>query len=206
MNAGRRDWALGVGRWELTSAKALGRLACLVLLAIVGTGARTECHRLDEYLQAARVDLDLTRVEVRLALTPGVDVADTIVRDIDTDHDGALSSNERTAYVSRVLDALHVDVDGHAVRLLAISSHVPAAADLRGGEETITIRAGSEIPALAPGAHRVRVKNTHHAEIGAYLANALVPETSRIEIKEQQRNPDQSDLTIDYVVRAARFH
>jgi len=201
MDAGKHDWALGVGRWELTSAKT--RLACLVLLAIVVTGARAESHRLDEYLQAVRVDLDLTRVEVRLALTPGVDVANTIVGDIDTDRDGVLSSNERAAYVSRVIDALHVDVDDRAVRLHSTDSRFPAPADLRGGEGTIAIRAAAEIPSLAPGAHRVHIRNAHHSEIGAYLANALVPETARIEIATQRRSADQRDLTIDYVVRAA---
>ncbi len=189
MNAGKHDWALGVGRWELTSAKARERLAYLVLLTIVVTGARTEAHRLDEYLQAARVDIDLTRVEVHLALTPGVDVADTIVRDIDADHDGVLTPKEREAYVSRVLDALHVDVDGRAMRLHSSSSHFPVPADLRSGEGTIAIRAGSDIPALAPGAHRLHVRNAHHTEIGAYLANALVPgrRRSRSPVKNEAR-------------------
>ena len=201
MDAGKHDWALGVGRWELTSEKARERLAHLVLLAIVVTGARTESHRLDEYLQAARVDIDPTGVEVHLALTPGVDVADTIVRDIDVDNDGVLSPKERDAYVGRVLDAFHVDVDGRAIRLHSTSSHFPVPADLRGGEGTIAIRVGSDIQTFAPGAHRLHVRNTHHAEIGAYLANALVPRTSAIEIAGQERSADQSDLTIDFVVR-----
>ena len=73
----------------------------LALCASVLIAMTAYAHRLDEYLQAVRVDLDLTRVEVRLALTPGVDVSDTIVREIDADHDGRLAQGEQAAYVSR---------------------------------------------------------------------------------------------------------
>ena len=175
-------------------------------LAVLGVllGASIEAHRLDEYLQAARVDLDLTRVEVRLALTPGVDVADAIVREIDVDRDGVLSQREQTAYVSCVLGDVHVDVDGRGVQLHSTSAQFPAATDLRGGEGTITIRADAGIPPLRPGAHRVSVRNAYHAEIGAYLSNALVPQTRQIAVKAQQRNADQSELAIDYVVGAAQ--
>jgi len=175
-------------------------------LAVVGVllGASIEAHRLDEYLQAARVDLDSTRVEVRLALTPGVDVADAIVREIDVDRDGVLSQREQAAYVTRVLEAVHLDVDGHTARLHPTSSRFPAAADLKGGEGTITIRADAGIPPLRPGTHRVYVRNAYHAEIGAYLSNALVPRTKQIAVKAQQRNANQSELSIDYVVGAAR--
>jgi len=175
--------------------------AVLVALLTLWAGASIDAHRLDEYLQAVRVDLDLTRVEVRLALTPGVDVSDTIVREIDADHDGRLAQAEQAAYVSRVLDAVHVDVDGTAVGLRPMSSNFPALTDLQGGEGTISIQAGAWIPRLPPGRHRVHLVNRFHADIGAYLANALVPHTARLEITAQRRSADQSDLTIDYVVR-----
>jgi len=140
---------------------------------------------------------------VGLALTPGVDVSDTIVREIDADHDGTLVQREQAAYVSCVLGAVHVDVDGTAVGLRPMSSTFPAMSELRGGEGTISIQAGAEIPRLPPGRHRVHVVNRYHADIGAYLANALVPQTPRIAISGQRRSADQSDLTIDYVVRTA---
>src|SRR6478609_3108558 len=57
---------------EPFTIRSIARLEVLGVLL----GASIEAHRLDEYLQAARVDLDLTRVGVPLALTPGVDVAD----------------------------------------------------------------------------------------------------------------------------------
>jgi hypothetical protein len=176
------------------------RIVGVALLSML-PGSPAGAHRLDEYLQAARVDLDLTRVEVRLALTPGVDVAETIVREIDVDRDGVLSQREQAAYVSCVLEAVHLDVDGHTARLQPTSSRFPAAADLKGGEGTIMIRLRADVPELSAGAHRVHLANTHHAEIAAYLANVLVPQTPRIEITDQRRNANQSDLTIDYVMR-----
>ena len=36
-----------------------------------------------------------------------------------------------------------------------------------------------------------------------YLANALVPESDQVAVTAQRRDGDQSELTIDYVLRAA---
>ena len=149
------------------------------------------------------MDLDLRHVVVSLALTPGTDVAETVIREIDGNGDGVLSRAEQTVYVNRVLGALHLDIDGHTAQLTPTSARFPAAADLRGGEGTIRIRSTADIPECAPGTHHVYLRNTHHTEIAAYLANALVPQTPRIEITGQQRSVDQSDLTIEYVVRGS---
>jgi len=45
-------------------------------------------------------------------------------------------------------------------------------------------------------------RNRHHPDRGVYLANALVPQTDRVEVTAQRRDADQRELTIDYVLRA----
>jgi hypothetical protein len=46
-------------------------------------------------------------------------------------------------------------------------------------------------------------RNRHHRDRGVYLANALVPETYRVAVTAQRRDADQTELTIDYFLRAA---
>ena len=55
-------------------------------------------------------------MELELDLTPGVAVADAIIADIDRDRDGALSADEKRAYVERVLDAIELRVDGQLLQ------------------------------------------------------------------------------------------
>ncbi len=59
-------------------------LAALALLA----GTIVSAHRLDEYLQAARIDLQRDGVRIALDLTPGSAVADALIAAVDRDHDG----------------------------------------------------------------------------------------------------------------------
>jgi hypothetical protein len=77
---------------------------------IVGTSA--SAHRLDEYLQAARIEIGAGRVELELALTPGIAIAGSIVADIDRDRDGSLSRQEQQAYATSVLSAIDLEADG----------------------------------------------------------------------------------------------
>jgi hypothetical protein len=60
----------------------------------------------------------------------------------------------------------------------------------------------SAIPELSAGPHHLLYRNTHHADIGAYLANALVPASDRMAIEGQRRDLDQRELIVDYVLRS----
>ena len=70
----------------------------LALTLAVAGSAELSAHRTDEYLQAARLAIDPARVQIELDLTPGIALADTIVADIDRNHDGSLSADEQRAY------------------------------------------------------------------------------------------------------------
>jgi hypothetical protein len=46
-------------------------------------------------------------------------------------------------------------------------------------------------------------RNRHHPARSVYLANALVPGSDEVAVTAQRRDRDQTELTIDYVLRAA---
>jgi hypothetical protein len=171
-------------------------------MAIVG-GAEVSAHRLDEYLQAARLAIDPGRVQIELDLTPGIALAEAILADIDRNRDGSLSAEEQRAYGSLVLSALDLEVDGTRLPLRLDASSFPGAEAVKRGEGTIRLHAAAILPRLSIGFHQLLFRNRHHRDRSVYLANALVPESDRIAVTAQRRDGDQSELIIDYVVRAA---
>jgi hypothetical protein len=175
--------------------------AGLVLTLVVAVSSGLSAHRLDEYLQAARLSIGQGGVEVDLNLTPGVVVADRVIADLDRDRDGSLSEDEKRAYARQVLDAIQLQNDGRSLRLAPITTAFPDLEAFRHGEGTIQIRAAAVLPRLSTGDHRLTFRNTYRRDVSVYLANALLPDSDRIAITAQHRDGDQRDLTIDYVVR-----
>jgi hypothetical protein len=159
-------------------------------------------HRLDEYLQAARLGIDLDRVEITLDLTPGIAVAAEVVTAIDRDANGSITDVEARAFADAVLHAVAVDLDGVPLRVALVDSAVPPIDTLLGGDGAVRIRANAALPRLAEGRHHMRFRNDYWPAIGVYLANALVPASDRIAVMAQRRNLDQRDLMVDYNLRA----
>lgn len=174
-----------------------------MIVAIAAAAAPLSAHRRDEYLQAARLAIDPERVEIALDLTPGIAVAGSVLGDIDVDRNGAISSVETRTYAARVMNAVAVQVDDRPLRLDVVSAIALEVDAVRTGEGAIRLRAAAAIPALAAGAHRLHFRNTHRADIGVYLANALVPASERVAITAQRRDVDQHDLMIEYTLRGA---
>jgi hypothetical protein len=173
--------------------------AALAIVAARGVSA----HRVDEYLQAARISLAADHVEIELDLTPGIALADAIGREIDRDGTGAISSGEGAAYADTVRRALELDIDGTPIAPVLSDSQFPSFEAMRGGEGTVRLRLTAALPGLATGPHELHYRNGHHPDVGVYLANALVPVTSRVVVTAQQRDVDQRELTIAYVLQPA---
>ena len=167
--------------------------------AILGTTA--SAHRLDEYLQAARLAVEPRRVDLELDLTPGIAVADAMIADIDRDRDGVLSGNEKRGFAGRVLDAVVLELDGRPLRLEPVGSTFPGLDDFRHGEGTIRLQSAAVLPRQADGEHQLSLRNMDQRDGSVYLANALVPNSDRIAIMAQRRDPAQRTLAIDYVLR-----
>jgi hypothetical protein len=171
-----------------------------VLAIALAGGTRVSAHRLDEYLQAARIAIDPDRVRVELDLTPGVAVADRVLSDIDRDRDGSISSAEASAYVERVRAALSLDVDGIPLTARVTSSVLPPVAAVLAGEGTIRIQLAAPLPRMEAGAHHLRFRNGHRPDVGVYMANALVPANDRIAVTDQSRDADQRMIDVEYQV------
>jgi hypothetical protein len=170
---------------------------------VIAWGTGVSAHRVDEFLQATRIAIDPDRVQLELDLTPGIALAETILAEIDRNHDGSLSTDEQRAYGSLVLNALALDIDGTALRAELASSSFPGPAEIRRGEGTVRFHLTAALPRLAGGVHHLLFRNRHHPDRSVYLANALVPATGLVSVTAQRRDGNQSELTIDYLLRAA---
>ena len=74
---------------------------------------------------------------------------------------------------------------------------------MRRGEGTIQLQSTAILPRLPLGPHQLMFRNRHHPDRSVYLANALVPDTDEVAVTAQRRDGDQTELTINYVLRAA---
>jgi hypothetical protein len=161
--------------------------------------ATAMAHRLDEYLQAARVSLERTGVLVELDLTPGANVASTIVPLIDRDGDGAISPGEIEAYGRAVLAELSVSLDGNAVSLTLMSIDAPTIGEMTEGMGTIRLRA-TGVADTWSGTRNLLVENRHLPAASVYMINALLPDDPGIAVVSQNRNGSQSSARIEYRV------
>jgi nickel/cobalt exporter len=162
--------------------------------------ADAEAHRLDEYLQAARLSLIPDRVVLELDLTPGVAIAPEVIGLVDRDADQVISSQEAREYGQQALSGITLTLDGRPLNLILDRVEIPSAADLRAGRGTIELRAGAAVERLAAGRHDLRFRNDHHPGSAVYLINALHPENPAIQVASQHRDPAQREGRIEYEV------
>lgn len=173
----------------------------ITVLAAIATAVPASAHRLDEYLQALRVDVRADGIVVELDLTPGANLAADVLATLDANVDGAIDMAEADAYVASVLRSLELSIDDHRVGLDLVSRTIPSIDEVREGNGVINLVARVEVEQPL-GRHRLRVSNGHRPDVGVYLANALRPDSRAITIASQLRDPRQQTLTIDYVVNA----
>ena len=174
-------------------------VAAATVAGVLMLPMRADAHRLDEYLQAARISVGVARVDLELDLSPGVTVADAVIHDIDTNRDGRITDDEGRAYADRVLRALTLSVDGRPATLRLEHVSVATPGDMREGTGTIRLAASAAI-AAARGRRHLSFANAYRPDIGAYLVNALVPSDHRIALRQQQRDPLQRTYALDYDV------
>jgi hypothetical protein len=179
----------------MTAVRALGAAAAVALLSI-----DAQAHRLDEYLQAARLSLVRDGVALELDLTPGVAVASEIIAIIDRDANAAISPEEARVYGQAVLSDVRLSLDGRAIDVRLERVEVPSAADLRDGLGTIAVRASGGVDRLGAGRHSLQFRNDHHPGGAAYLINALAPGDPAIRVVSQHRDPTQRQGRIEYEI------
>lgn len=177
-----------------------GAAAALATVAAITAGAVVSAHRLDEYLQASRLDLRPDGVVVALDLTPGAAVAPAIIARIDSDGDNTFSSAEQRTYADDVVASLDVVADDTEVALRLDAMDFPTVEALRRGEGTIRLQARGRHDVVTAGLHHLSFANSHARRESVYIANALMPDTAGVEIQRQRHSPDQRQLSLDYSV------
>jgi hypothetical protein len=173
------------------------RLA-LCLWCVCAVYLPAAAHVLDQYLQIAQIDLAPGAVRVEMRLIPGVQVADRIFALIDADGDGNISAAEEQAYARRVLQDLALEVDGRRAPLTLTEVRFPSRLEMNEGFGAIRLHLAAETASGMEGEHQLSFRNDHLPELGAYLANALVPTTHAIKITGQTRDALQHGLRIDF--------
>jgi hypothetical protein len=177
------------------------KFAALGLFLLVVTGA--SAHRLDEYLQGTIFSVAKNRLNADLTLTPGVAVFPTLIPDIDTNADGAISDVEQHAYAERVLADLSLNIDGHRLTAHLESAEFPAIDEMKEGRGEIHLQFYADLP--RGGASRKLVFENHHqTKISVYQVNVLVPRDPDIRIVSQNRNYSQSLYELDFEQAGAR--
>src|ERR1035438_3868126 len=178
----------------------------LTLLAVVSVWLATlppaGAHRVDEYLQATLLSVDIERLDLEIDLTPGIALASEVFAWIDTNRDGEISSAEGETYARQMLGSVVLSVDGKHVPVTLVESSFPPFRDMSLGVGTIRLRATAKVPAAGAGRHQVSFLNTHRSESSVYLVNALVPANPRIQLADPRRDHAQRSLTLDYIVIA----
>lgn len=101
-----------------------------------------------------------------------------------------------------MLRDLLLEADGRRVPLVLTGTQFSPWPELRAGAGVIRLALAAPVALDAPGEHRLAFRNDHLPEIGAYIANALVPALPAITITSQTRDPLQHSLRVDFLVRA----
>ena len=108
-------------------------------------------HVLDEYVQAAKIELARGGATVELRLIPGVEVAEHVFNMIDVDGDGQISTAEEQAYAQRVMQDVALEVDGRRAPLALKEFEFPSRPEMKGGVGAIRLRLAAEADLGAAG-------------------------------------------------------
>jgi len=154
-------------------------------------------HREDEYLQATFVAIEPDSIRLEINLTPGIAIAEQVIKLIDRDHDGVISAKETAAYAESLQRDLTLRLDRRTLALKITASESAEAATLRTGSGIIQIEFTAVPGMLAPGAHKLTLENRHQRKISVYLINAARPSSSAVQITRQSRNNNQSTGEIE---------
>ena len=175
-----------------------GGLAAAAAGFVLVLSAAASAHRLDEYLQAARVSLAYTRVALEIDLTPGASVADRIIALIDRDRDNRISPLEAERYARDVLADVVLELDGRAISLTLDHIEAPSLEEMRHGLGAIQLRASGDVEARMTLRRELHFQNNHQPGSSVYLVNALIPRDHGISVVTQTRDAKQRDVRIEY--------
>ena len=179
-------------------------IAAVLVMTVAGEVSpeprRRRTHVLDQYVQLSRIDVRRDGLTIDLDLTAGIEIAQPLFFEINTDRDGKISEREARAYASQVMDDLFVTVDDRPIALTLAQCSYPSFEAMRAGTGTIRLRLASAADLDRPGTHQIVYRNRHRLDRGIYAANALVPASPDIQIAGQYRDQLQREIRIEVLV------
>jgi hypothetical protein len=175
-----------------------------VAVVVIAFPCAGSAHRLDEYLQATRISVEMDCIKTEVNLTPGEAVADDVIAMIDRDRNGEISDSELASYARSVVDSLSLEIDGQRQSLILDTFSIPSLVDMRHGEGVIRLRTTTKIASAPAGRHHLRFAATHRSDIGVYMVNALVPSDTRVQIHGMSRDMLQREFDLDYSIAPTR--
>jgi hypothetical protein len=178
--------------------RTLRRACAVIALVAMPLVVPLSAHRVDEYLQAAQVSIGPEQVRLNLYLTPGTAVLAAVVAAIDQSGDRHVSDDEARAYAAGVLGQLSMALDGVSIPLELLAFDYPDADALAAGRGSILVSAAGRMPRPAVGEHLLVLHNGFRTPESVYLANAMVSRDPTLTILGQERDADQTRLTIRY--------
>ena len=186
--------------------EAVTRTLCRLplMLALLALPSNVFAHRDDQYLQATLVAIEPDGVRLQINMTPGVAVAEQVIKRIDRDRDGAISKNEAPAYAELLKRDLTLRIDGRNLELKLTASEFVPPAELRTGSGIIQMEFAAIFGPLAAGPHRLTFENRHLTTMSVYLINAAQPRFTAVRITRQKRNQNQSAGEIEFTFHPFR--
>lgn len=160
------------------------------MLAAAGSGlaaAPAQAHPTDEIVQQAYLTPDDSRLDIELALTPGVLVAPAFAEALDTDGDGKLDADERAAHARRVMSALGLEADGHAVPLELARSTYADYALLASAAGAVTLDLTATLPSGSSSVTFTNAYDPPGSSATTVQANVLVPAGAPAEPADVER-------------------
>jgi hypothetical protein len=170
----------------------------LIVVALAAIPPAAYGHVLDEYLQSTLVAIEPGDIRLKINLTPGIEIADKVLSQIDHNDDGVICSDESAAYADMLKRDLTVRLDGRDAQLELTASNIPKVAELRTGQGIIQMEFSITPCSFSGGNHRLTFVNRHFDSLGVYLFNAARSPSGSIRIARQYRNTNQSQGEIEF--------
>jgi len=177
-------------------------IVAVIIVALAAIPFVANGHVLDEYLQSTLVVIEPGDIRLKINMTPGIEIAERVLSQIDHNQDGAISSDESAAYAAMLKRDLTVHLDGRDTQLKLVSSTIPDPTELRTGQGIIQMEFAVTPCSFSNGNHLLTFENRHFESIGVNLFNAARPRSASIRIARQNRNVNQSKAEIEFVYSA----
>jgi hypothetical protein len=168
-----------------------------VLAALIAPAAAL-AHPLDEVVQGSYLTLAPGQVTLQLDISPGAQVADSVLRRLDADNDGKISGGEARAFGRFVLDQTSLTLDDRPVAWRLERVEAPPLENIRLGADAIKIHAVAPRSDRA-GVHTLTFENRYNPAQTRAAANVFLrPGRWRYDVGGQTHGADGRRLAVYY--------